>query len=115
MQVIIQLKSAKEFFDTLIKLYEKNDPSQKRALKNQHRTLKMEKDDMVSSFLTNISQIRDQLISIGVNVDGDDIVQIVVDGIPSSSETFFFGVNVLENQPIFERLWHNCLQEEGTI
>jgi hypothetical protein len=25
------------------------------------------------------------------------------------------GINARENQPDFERLWHDCLQEEGRI
>jgi hypothetical protein len=30
-------------------------------------------------------------------------------------ETFLAGINARENQPDFERLWHDCLQEEGRI
>lgn len=39
----------------------------------------MEKDDTVASFFTKISQIRDQLTAIGINVDDDDLVQTAVD------------------------------------
>ena len=52
---------------------------------------------------------------IGVTVDDDDLVQIVVDGLPSSWETFLSAVNGCEDQPYFERLWHDCLQEEGRV
>jgi hypothetical protein len=38
-----------------------------------------------------------------------------VDGLPSSWETFLAGKNARENQQDFERLWHDCLQEEGRI
>jgi hypothetical protein len=38
-----------------------------------------------------------------------------VDGLPSSWETFLAGINARENQPDFETLWHDCLQEEGRI
>lgn len=115
LSVLTPLKIAKEWFNTLVKLYEKKVPSQKRTLKNKLRTLQMEKDDTVASFFTKISQIRDQLVAIGVNVDDDDFVQIVVDGLPPPWETFLYGVNARENQPNFKRLWHDCLQEEGRI
>jgi hypothetical protein len=115
MPVIAPLKTAKECFDTLTNLYEKKAPSQKRVLKNRLRTLKMEKDDTVASFFTKISQIRDQLLVIGVPVDDDDLVQTVVDGLPPAWEVFLSGVNARETQPNFERLWHDCLQEEGRI
>ena len=74
MPVIVPLKNAKECFDMLVNLYEKKAPSQKRVLKNKLRTLKMEKDDTVASFLTKIYQVRDHLTSIGVTVDDDDLV-----------------------------------------
>ena len=83
MPVITSLKTAKECFDTLVNLYENKAPSQRRALKDKLCTLKMEKDDTIASFFTKISQIRDQLASIGVTVDDDDLVQTIVDGLPS--------------------------------
>jgi hypothetical protein len=52
------------------------------------KTLMMDKDDIVASFFTKISQIRDPLLLIGVPVDDDDLVQIVVDGLPPSWEVF---------------------------
>ena len=75
----------------------------------------MEKDDLVASFFTKISHVRYQLASIGVTVDNDDQVQTVVNGLPSSWETFLSAINARENQPNFERLWHDCLQEERRI
>ena len=82
------LKNINDCFNTLTNLYEKKAPSQKRYLKNKLRTLKMEKDEGVASFFTKISQVRDQLLAIGVKVDDDDLVQTAVDGLPSSWETF---------------------------
>jgi hypothetical protein len=55
MPVIAHLKTAKECFDTLTNLYEKKAPGQKRVLKKRLRTLKMEKDDTITSFFTKIS------------------------------------------------------------
>ena len=36
----------------------------------------------------------------------------MVDGLPSSWETFMASVYGRENQPTFERLWHDCIEEE---
>ena len=55
MLVIIPLNISKEFFDTLVKLFEAKAPSQKRTLKDQICTLKIEKDDIVASLFTKIS------------------------------------------------------------
>ena len=73
----------------------------------------MENDEVVASFFTKISQVRDQLTSIGVVVDDDDLTQTVVDGLLSSWKTFLVVVNGREVQPNFERLRHDCLQEKG--
>ena len=98
MPVITPLKTTKECFDTLVKLYKTKSPSQKRLLKNQLCTFKMENDEFVNSFFTKISQIRYQLLAIGINVDDDDLVQTVVDGLSLAWEAFLVVVN---GQPNF--------------
>ena len=75
--------------------------------------MKMNKDEGIGPFFTKIAQVRDQLTAIGIVVDDDDLVQTVADGLPNSCETFLASVNGRENQPNFERLWHDCLEEEG--
>ena len=75
----------------------------------------MEKDETVATFFSNISQIRDQLMAIADKVEDDDLVQTLFDGLPTAQETFLATVNGREVQPNFERLWHNCLEEEGRI
>ena len=89
---ITSLKIAKECYDTLVNLYEKNAPNQKKVLKKRLQTLKLNKDESVGSFFSKIAQVRDQLIVIGIIVDDDDLVQTVVDGLPNSWETFMASV-----------------------
>ena len=52
---ITALKTAKECFDTLVNLYEKKAPSQKRVLKKRLRTLEITKDEGVGTFFTKIA------------------------------------------------------------
>ena len=108
MPMITPLKTAKECFDTLVKLYETKAPTQKIFLKNKLRALKMENDESVNSFM-KISQIKDQLLAIEVEVDDDDLVQTAVYGLPPSWETFLSSVNGHKVQPSFERLSHDCM------
>jgi hypothetical protein len=68
------LKTAKDCMDTLVNLYEKRAPSQKRTLKHKLKYLNMEKGESVASFCSWIAQIRDQLLVTGVIVDNDDLV-----------------------------------------
>jgi hypothetical protein len=68
------LMTVKECMDTLVNLYEKQDPSQKRTLKHKIKYLNMEKGESVASFYSRIAQIRHQLLVTGVTVDDDDLV-----------------------------------------
>ena len=98
---ITSLKTAKECYDTLVNLYEKKAPRQKRVLKKKLRTLKLNKDESIGTFFTKIAQLGDQLIAIGITFDDDDLVQIVVDGLPSSWETSWHPlVDVKISQPL---------------
>ena len=74
----------------------------------------MNKDEGVGPFFTKIAQVRDQLTTIGITVDDDDLMQTVGDGLPNSWETFLAPVSEYEHQPSFDRLWHDCL-EEGRV
>ena len=96
MSMITPLKTTKEFFDTLTNLYEKKDPTQNIALKNKLWNMKMRKDETMSYFFTNISQVKDQLARIDVETDEDDLLQTAIDGLPTSWETFFTLVNERE-------------------
>ena len=55
--------------------------------------MNMDKDKTVVSFFNKISQIRDQLTSIGVVMDDYDIIQTIVDSLPSSWDTFLVVIN----------------------
>ena len=107
------LMTAKECMDILVNPYEKKAPSQKRTLKHKLKYLKMEKGESIASFCSRIAQIRDQLLVTGVTVDDDDLVQAIFYGLPSSWETFLSSVSGREIHPMFERLWHDCLQAES--
>jgi hypothetical protein len=109
MHAMNSLMTVEDCMDTLVNLYEKQAPSQKRTLKHKLKYLKMEKGESITSFCSRIDQIRDQLLVIGVIVDDDDLVQAIFDDLPSSWETFLSNVSGREIQITFERLWHDCL------
>ena len=67
----------------------------------------MEKDETMTSLFTKISQVRYQLLRIGVMVDDGDIIQTTIDGLPSSWETFLAAINGQYVQSKFEILWRD--------
>jgi hypothetical protein len=74
MPAMTSLMTAKDSMDTLVNLYDKHAPSQKRTLKHKLKYLKMEKGKSMASFYSRIAQIRDHLLVTGVTVDDDDLV-----------------------------------------
>jgi hypothetical protein len=65
---------AKDCMDTLVNLYERHAPTQKRTFKHKLKYLKMEKGELVASFCSRIAQIRDQLLITCITVDDDDLM-----------------------------------------
>jgi hypothetical protein len=55
MHAMTSLMTAKDCMDTLVTLYEKHAPSQKRTLKNKLKYLNMEKGESVASFSSRIA------------------------------------------------------------
>ena len=115
MLIITPLKTAKECYDTLVKLYETKATSQGRLFKSQLCSFKMESDEFVNSFFTKIFILKDKLLAIGVSTDDDDLVQTIFDGLSPTWEQFLVAVNGRGVEPSFEKLWHDCLHEESII
>jgi hypothetical protein len=74
MLAMTSLMFDKDCMDTLVNMYEKQAPSQKRTLTHKIKYLNIEKGELVASFCSRIAQIIDQLLVIGVTVDDDDLV-----------------------------------------
>jgi hypothetical protein len=103
------LMTPKDCMDTLVNLYEKQAPSQKRKLKHKIKYLRMEKGESMASLCSKIAQIRDKILVTGMTVDNDDLEHAIFYGLPSSWETFLSSVSRREIHPTFERLWNDFL------
>ena len=114
MHVLQSLATAKECMDALPNLYETKAPTQKRSLKKQLHTIKMEKNESIASF-SRISQIKDQLLSIGAQINEDDFVGATIDDLLDSWSTFVSFVCGRAETPSFERFWHDFLEEENKL
>jgi hypothetical protein len=76
------------------------------------RSMKITKTDTVSSFLTKITQVRDELAAVGETIQGSELVRTALSGFPKKWEVFVEGIVARENIPSCKRLWDNCIQEE---
>jgi hypothetical protein len=81
---VSKLKTPKEMFDVLSRLYERNNTSRKITLRHQLINMMMIKSDIVSTYFMRISQIKDQLVAIGDSMDDVEIVTTTLNEFPSS-------------------------------
>jgi hypothetical protein len=96
----------------LMDLFQNSSDHRKLALKDKLRNIKMEKGDSIPKYLTNFLQCRDELGSVGIIFVDDDLVSLVLLGLPKSWHSYQDSVNGREKFLVWERLWSDLVQEE---
>jgi hypothetical protein len=112
---VSELKTPKEMFDSLTRLYERKNTSRKLTLRHQLINITMNKSETVSNYFMRISQIKDQLAAIGDSIDDVELVTITLNGFPSSWDPFVQGICARRKFPKFDKLWSDCTQEESRL
>ena len=72
----------------------------------------MEKGDNIAKYLMKFTQCRDELGSVGVTVDDEELVDLALLGLLNSWHSYQDSVNGGEKLPGWERLWSDLMQEE---
>jgi hypothetical protein len=67
---------------------------------------------MVVSYLTKVTELKDQLVAIGTNMEDMESVSIALNGLAPSWMPFVQSVCARENFPNFGKLWDNLVPEE---
>eukprot|EP00253_Pinus_taeda_P006682 PITA_06682 len=93
-------------------LYQSKSDQRKLALKDKLRNIKCEKGNNMPKYLTKFTQCRDELGSVGVTVDDEDLVSLALLGLPKSWHSYQDSVNGWEKLLGWERLWLDLVQEE---
>jgi len=112
---ISKVNIAKEMFDALKKLFERNNTNRAIAMKHQLQNIKMAKVDTVATFFMKISEIRDKLGAIGEIISDRELVMLTLNGLPSHWEPFIQSISGRSKFPKFDRLWVDCTQEETRL
>ena len=86
----------------LTNLFQSKSDQRKLVLKDKLRDIKMEKGDCMPKYLTKFIQCRDELGSVGVIVDDEDLVSLALLGLPKSWHSYQDFVNGREKLPGWE-------------
>jgi hypothetical protein len=72
--------------------------------------MKMNDDDIITSYFVRISQLRYQLQDIEEIISDKELVNIVLNGLPKTWDEFSASMNTRKEYPTFEELWTCCAQ-----
>jgi hypothetical protein len=112
---ISHLDSSKNRYDSLTNLFSVINIGQVMSLKSELLDMKMNDDDNIASYFVIISQVRYQLQSIEEIISEEELVNIVLNGLPKTWDVFSASMNTRKEYPTFEELWICCEQEESRI
>jgi hypothetical protein len=82
------------------------------VLREKLRDTKMTGSETVTSYLTRIQQVRDELAAVGETVSDSELVRTTLKGFTKEWTPFIKGVMAREKLPDWSRLWDDFVQEE---
>ena len=99
-------------WESLSNLYQSSNQNRKMVLREKLRSTKMARGESVTTYLTKVSQVRDELAVVGETMDSAKLIRVALNGFSKSWETFIWGIVSRENMPSWEQLWDDFKQEE---
>ena len=82
------------------------------VLREKLKSIRMVKGEVVLTYVTRISQVRDELAAIGEAFPSAELVRTMMNGVSKPWSVFVQGLVVRENLPTWERLCDDFVQEE---
>ena len=94
---------------TLTKLFQSKSDERKLALRDKLRNIMCENGDSMPQYLTNFTQCWDELGSVRVTVEDEDMARLAILCLPKSWHSYQDSVNGREKFPGWERLWSDLV------
>jgi hypothetical protein len=109
---ISEKKSAKDMFVALTNLFQISNTNRKMVLREKLKDTKMTKLYIVTSYLTKITQVRDQLAVVEEVVSNEELERTALNGFSRPWAPFIKAIIAWEKLPDFDRLWDDFIQKE---
>jgi hypothetical protein len=97
-------------YESLKEMFESDNTLEALTLKIQLQSTKMKKGDTIVIFFMNISEIKEQLESIGESMSDRELVLSTLKNLLKHWEPFLQSISGREIIPTFDRLWTYCTQ-----
>ena len=89
---VSSLKTHKEMFDSLTKLFEGKNINQKMTLRNQLKNVKIQNAKTIHSYFTRVSQIKEQLEVVEEELENAEVLITTLNFLPRSWDSFIRGM-----------------------
>lgn len=110
--IIAELDTAYEIYKALEDMFEINNTIRSITLRDKLSNIKMNKGETISSYFMRITELRNQLSTIGHIYDNKELTIMALKGLPTSWDTFRQGVCSHNKFPKLDKLKVDCIQEE---
>ena len=81
---VSSLKKPKAMFDALTKLFEGKNINQKMTLRNQLKNVNIQNAETIQPYFTRVSQVKEQLEAMDEEVENEEFVITILNGLPGS-------------------------------
>jgi hypothetical protein len=98
-------KTTQEMWDALKNLFEVKNENRKMALKAKLQDTKIGKEESVSSYLTRVAQLEDELVGVGEVISDSELAKIALKGFTKECEVFMKCVVGREHLLDWSRPW----------
>eukprot|EP00253_Pinus_taeda_P006195 PITA_06195 len=112
---VFELNTSKEIYDRQVSLFKVNDANQVLFLRNKLKEIKKGKDENMQAYFLRITEIKNNLLSIGEVILDREMALTTLGGLPF--DWYIFKTTLLNNNviPRFEELMTRCIQEEARM
>jgi len=104
--------NAYEMWESLTKLYQSTNENRKMVLREKPKSIRMTKVENVVTYLTRLTQGRDELGVVGEAIVDSELVRTALNGVTKQWVVFVEGIVARENLPKWDHLWDDFVQEE---
>jgi hypothetical protein len=91
---------AYEMWESLTKLYQSTNENRKMVLREKLKSIKMTKAENVVTYLTRLTQVRDELGAVGEAIVDSDLVRTTLNGVSKQWVVFVEGIVAREKLPV---------------
>ena len=115
---VFELNTSKEIYNRLVSLFKVSDANQVLFLKNKLKEIKKGKNEDMQSYFLRITEIKNNLLSIGEVLLDRELTITTLGGLLHSSGIYLeVRTTILNNGRIlgFEELMSRCIQEETRV